>query len=360
VGGGLFCGDDAPIKISFTAIKDNNAIGGLGGDASNQIGGGPGGNASGGGLYLSSKNTLVFNTIEVTSCVVTGNTSVGGNGGNDSGNGGDGGSADGGGMHIGGQSDYAWIRNLLIVNNSTVGGQGGPGIGSGDGGDGGNAYGAGLFTYFEADGGLEITNCSIVQNTNTAGAGGNGSPVGGIGNSSGGGVYAYGTYEITEISDCIIWDNTNPEIDGAGAIVVNYSDIQGGYAGTGNINADPLFVSGPQGDYYLSQTAAGQDSNSPCVNAGSEMAENLGMDEYTTRTDRVGDDGLVDMGYHYLGVNIADLNGDDNVDLDDVLIMALQWLDTPGIPSADIAPEPLDNFVDYQDFGVIQQNWQWP
>ena len=64
----------------------------------------------------------------------------------------------------------------------------------------------------------------------------------------------------------------------------------------GNINADPLFV----GQEFLSQTQAGQTAESPCVNAGSDLAANLGLDLYTTRTDRVGDTGVVDMGYHHL------------------------------------------------------------
>ena len=65
------------------------------------------------------------------------------------------------------------------------------------------------------------------------------------------------------------------------------------------IRKDPLFASGPLGDHYLSQTAAGQNEDSPCVDAGSDTAEALGMDRYTTRTDGVPDTGQVDIGYHY-------------------------------------------------------------
>ncbi len=80
---------------------------------------------------------------------------------------------------------------------------------------------------------------------------------------------------------------------------LTYSDIEGGYLGEGNIDADPLFVTGTSGDYYLSQTAAGQGSDSPCVDTGSETAEDSGLDDRTTRTDGVPDSGIVDMGYHY-------------------------------------------------------------
>jgi hypothetical protein len=67
--------------------------------------------------------------------------------------------------------------------------------------------------------------------------------------------------------------------------------------GSGNINADPCFVAG----YFLSQIPAGQPVTSPCVDAGSADANSPGIDlaNYTTRTDYVGDQGVVDMGYHY-------------------------------------------------------------
>jgi hypothetical protein len=65
------------------------------------------------------------------------------------------------------------------------------------------------------------------------------------------------------------------------------------------IDADPLFVAGPKGFYYLSQTASGQPYNSPCMDTGSDLASKLGMDIYWTRTDGVPDSGIVDMGFHY-------------------------------------------------------------
>jgi len=41
----------------------------------------------------------------------------------------------------------------------------------------------------------------------------------------------------------------------------------------------------------------------------------------------------------------------------DFAIIADQWLSEPGTPPADIAPEPLDNFIDMQDLGVCAENW---
>ncbi|MCH8130678.1 MAG: right-handed parallel beta-helix repeat-containing protein, partial [Acidobacteria bacterium] len=77
----------------------------------------------------------------------------------------------------------------------------------------------------------------------------------------------------------------------------NYNDYNSAVLpGTGNISSDPLFVSG----YYLSHLAAGQGSDSPAIDAGSDTAANLGLDTRTTRTDSVTDTGTVDLGYHYL------------------------------------------------------------
>jgi len=68
--------------------------------------------------------------------------------------------------------------------------------------------------------------------------------------------------------------------------------------GQGHVTTDPLFVPGPRGAYYLSQTPT-QAQNSPCVNAGSEASAGSAVENLTTRTDGVADSGQVDMGYHY-------------------------------------------------------------
>ena len=54
--------------------------------------------------------------------------------------------------------------------------------------------------------------------------------------------------------------NSGSEIDSGTVATVSYSDVEGGYTGAGNIDADPQFASAPA-DYRL---AAG----SPCIDAG--------------------------------------------------------------------------------------------
>ena len=47
----------------------------------------------------------------------------------------------------------------------------------------------------------------------------------------------------------------------------------------------------------------------------------------------------------------------DGVDFVDFAVLASQWKDGPGVPSADIAPEGGDGVVDWKDVGVFGNNW---
>ena len=108
----------------------------------------------------------------------------------------------------------------------------------------------------------------------------------------GAGAAIYGD-ERTTLRDTIVWGNTGTTQLFPATATATYSDIEGGpWSGSGNIAEDPDFESGPKGDYYL-------ESGSPCIDAGSDDADNLGMDVLTTRGDEQRDKGTVDMGYHY-------------------------------------------------------------
>ena len=110
------------------------------------------------------------------------------------------------------------------------------------------------------------------------------------------------------MTDSILLRNTQRSSSGRSAQIcgtiplINYSCLEGwtgSWGGTGNRGDDPLFVPGPAGCYYLSQIAAGQATNSPYVDVGSDLAMNLGLDTLTTRSDEGLDTDTVDMGYHY-------------------------------------------------------------
>ena len=111
-----------------------------------------------------------------------------------------------------------------------------------------------------------------------------------------------------DIVNCIIWENSagyDSEIsEWAGIVNVDYSDVKmssGVWPGTDNINENPLFVEGPPSgvaynDNYLSQVAAGQSTDSPCVDKGDFSST---WNDGTTMTTGGPDVNRVDMGYHY-------------------------------------------------------------
>ena len=55
---------------------------------------------------------------------------------------------------------------------------------------------------------------------------------------------------------------------------------------------------------------------------------------------------------------LGDFEPDGDVDFTDLMVLVNQWLQPPGNPSADIAPQPNgDNFVDFRDFALLAENW---
>ncbi len=150
--------------------------------------------------------------------------------------------------------------------------------------DGGGIYGH----YSNA----AITNCTLSHNTSAVKGGA-----------------TYWEYSSPIIRNSILWADWPSEIEYVDSdIQITYSDIQRGFEGSGNIDAPPLFTSGPDGGHYLSHSAAGQFFDSPCINAGDDLSENICikektepicLNELTARTDKIPDTDQVDMGFHY-------------------------------------------------------------
>jgi hypothetical protein len=64
------------------------------------------------------------------------------------------------------------------------------------------------------------------------------------------------------VVNCIVWGNQSAlELDALSTVAVTYSDIEGGWSGEGNINADPRFHEPQSGDYRLM-------ADSPCMDTG--------------------------------------------------------------------------------------------
>lgn len=74
----------------------------------------------------------------------------------------------------------------------------------------------------------------------------------------------YNKYSSPTVTNSILWGDLPFEIvneEGSSTPSVTYSDIQGGYTGTGNINNNPMFVAPTTGDFHIQQ-------GSPCIDTG--------------------------------------------------------------------------------------------
>lgn len=136
------------------------------------------------------------------------------------------------------------------------------------------------------DGPMRVINTTITANTAT---------------SNGGGIYSQ---SMATVDNSIVHNNsapTNPQLTGA---TVRYSCVQGGVAGTGNINAAPLFKAATSDDYRPGAT-------SPCIDAADNAALPAGttadlglnarrLDEAAIPDTGAGTAPIVDMGaYEY-------------------------------------------------------------
>ena len=155
------------------------------------------------------------------------------------------------------------LINCLFVNNANS-----------------SKIGQGGALYFDHGTNSVIENCTLADNISY----------------DGGGVKSH-VKSVATIKDSIIWNNQGGAI--SGTVNITFSDVEGGYAGEGNFDQAPLFVSDTDRYYYLSQIASGQNEESPCVDAGSDTAKMCKLDNMTTRTDGIFDSDIVDLGYHY-------------------------------------------------------------
>ena len=260
----------------------------------------------------------------------------------------------GGGIHC--ESSDPILQNLIIISNT--GNQGG-GIKldqcetkiinviiSQN-----NAYHGGGIICTSANLTLE----NVLFTNNNSGYGGGGIHVSGgtvklinttfYGNSAdnyGGGLFS--SAGSTDISNSIFFSNSSSNgneiyVEG-GTVSTSYSNIEGSYTGTGNINADPLFVDPVNYDFHLTE-------DSPCIDTG----------DPTSPFDPDGT--ITDMGTYYYNQNqpSADFSSNLNngtsplvIDFSDQSIMGLS------------GNQIIEWFWDFDNDGVIDsqaQNPQW-
>jgi hypothetical protein len=154
---------------------------------------------------------------------------------------------------------------------------------------GNSAARAGALEIFSTNG-VVVDNCVFVGNTSTGSGGGGALWMGSggntrvrhctiVGNASTvnavGGVLVSGA-AATTIANCILWDNAGP--GGAqgtanqvnAAANVTYSIVEGGFAGTGNLGADPALADVAGGDYAPT-------AGSPAIDAGDNASLEPGV-----------------------------------------------------------------------------------
>ena len=127
------------------------------------------------------------------------------------------------------QNVTATITDCLVTNNSAT--------------NGGGVYQSGIP--------LLVSACTFSLNTASG---------------SGGGIYD--ASNTVTLNDDILFNGRGGEAtDGpssGASVTVNYCDVNGGFAGTGNFDKNPLFVNPAAGDFHL-------NTGSPCIGKGTPI-----------------------------------------------------------------------------------------
>jgi hypothetical protein len=182
----------------------------------------------------------------------------------------------GGGMYI--ERGSPMVINCRFTNNSDVNGGGMGNKGSPAlvncifGSNSVSNMGRGMFNYgLNGECRPMLTNCIFYDNSALSGGGMlNGKDVNTtLTNCTFTGNHADGIRSddpLVMVVNTILWNNSPSEISFSGSsITVTYSNVQGGWSGEGNINANPLFVNASEDDYRM-------QPNSPCVDVGNNAA----------------------------------------------------------------------------------------
>jgi Zn-dependent metalloprotease len=196
-----------------------------------------------------------------------------------------------------------------------------------------------------------ITNCTVVKNARSGVA-----------------------FSSPVITNCIIRGNQDSEIKGSA--VVTYSDIEDGWPGLGNIDADPCFAGPTSDDYHLKSAGWRWDSDanqwtqddvtSRCIDAGNPGSA-LGGEAVTLDVDPLGLFGRnlrINMGAYggtaeasvapHGWALLADLTNDGTVDFIDLAHWSEDWLLSDSQLPGDLDRNAVTDMLDY---ALLGRDW---
>ena len=221
-GGGIFCNGNSNPSLENVTIADNTA------------------EYHGGGILCR------YSSPSLENVTITGNSANGNYYG-------------GGGIYCS-QGSSPSLENVTISDNSAI-------------------YGGGIFCCVNSN--PSLVNVTITGNSANAGGGiycNDSSPsLINVTISSNTAIYSNGGGILCDdnsnpsLTNCIMWNDSPEEIYiESGSVTATYSDIQGGWAGTGNINEDPLFADPQNGDFHLTwmNFPIPDSTMSPCIDTG--------------------------------------------------------------------------------------------
>jgi hypothetical protein len=325
-GGGIFNMGGSPV-VANCILEDN--LGGFYGGGMYNDGGSPQiwscnfiGNyaGEGGGMYNTSSDATLIN------CTFIGNTGYNGAG-------------------VYNDNSNPTLTNCIFSGNGSTS----------------TSYGGGMYNTHSDP---TITNCTFTNNQAV------------LHPALGGAIY--NDASSPTITNCILWGNMEEEISGDPALAT-YSDVQGGYAGEGNIDDDPLFidVDGPDDVAGTEDDDLRLPSGSPGVDAGDLYADTDAQtpgvqplpsvdldgrprcaDDPLTPDSGNGPPPVVDMGAYEYQLP-SDLDADGDVDLDDYGMFFDCFGDPGGCPPEQGEQADIDNDgdVDLKDFATFQQEF---
>ncbi|UCD29901.1 MAG: right-handed parallel beta-helix repeat-containing protein, partial [Planctomycetota bacterium] len=180
------------------------------------------------GSYAGAIKTHWYSTPTISNCIISGNSS----------------DHEGAGLNCSG----AIVSNCLIFDNR-----------AGEGG------GAGIMNHSHY-GTMTITNCTIAGNEADSGTAG---------------IWIHNRISPATITNCIVWGNRSNwpsapqiQVSTSPAPFITYCDVQDGWPGEGNIDADPLFVDadGPDNVFGTDDDNFRLLGGSPCLDIGNNSA----------------------------------------------------------------------------------------